>query len=389
MDMEETKYDPTSIPLKCTLCPKQPIFSDVSHLLTHCSSKSHLCHRFKTELRSDHDDAAREVMQQYLKWEDNSGIRALLTERLNAKENKKPARRGRPAGTAVSCHCFSAPTLSGTLLIYHIPLQNKPKAFQNRDDLVKDEPAGEQLDNAPVLTHWITDPNNASLQFHNLRHGHAHVDPPGFQTPVMKRSRSDFAAPDTPDNNHNMFAGKYARWPSETATSDSIIPSSEVTSEITEFDDDDESSKLKGIRYPGMGLFDSANELQKRKRNQRKDESVLKMMEEASTTIEQKEKIYSDDWTYQRERNVYDSPSIYEGSPVRLPGRAPPFYCWLLTRLATGPWSGRGRQPQEEAQPSCFQLDQREVSCYSCFREKQDSCEDEVHSRGDAVHRAG
>lgn len=294
MDMEETKYDPTSILLKCTLCPKQPIFSDVSHLLTHCSSKSHLSHRFKTELRSDHDDAAREIMQQYLKWEDNSGIRALLTERLNAKENKKPARRGRPTGTA-----------------------NKPKAFQNRDDLVKNEPSGEPLDHAPVLTHWITDPNNASLQFHNLRHGHAYVDSPGFQTPVMRRSRSDFAAPDTPDNSHNMFAGKYARWPSETATSDSILPSSEVTSEITEFDDDDESSKLKGIRYPGMGLFDSANEQQKRKRNQRKDESVLKMMEEASTTIEQKEIIYSEDWKFQRERDVYASPSIYESSPDR------------------------------------------------------------------------
>ncbi|KAK3334996.1 hypothetical protein B0H65DRAFT_446680 [Neurospora tetraspora] len=292
MDMEETKYDPTLIPLKCTLCPKQPIFSDVSHLLTHCSSKSHLSHRFKTELRSGNDDASRETMQQYLKWEETSGIKELLIERLEAKENKKPAKRGRPAGTA-----------------------NRPKAFQNRDDLVKNEPAGEQLDHTPVLTHWITDPNNASLQFHNLRHGHAYLDPPGFQTPVMKRSRSDFPASDTPDN---MFASKYDRWPSETATSDSILPSSEVTSEITEFDDDDdESSKLKGIRYPGMGLFDSANEQQKRKRNQRKDESVLKLMEEASTTIEQKEYIYSEDWTLQRERDVYASPSIYEGSPGR------------------------------------------------------------------------
>ncbi|KAK3950380.1 hypothetical protein QBC32DRAFT_372009 [Pseudoneurospora amorphoporcata] len=293
MDIEETKYDPTSIPLKCTICPKQPIFSDVSHLLTHCSSKSHLSYRFKTELRSGKDDESRETMQQYLRWEEASGIRELLIERLEAKENKKPAKRGRPAGTG-----------------------NRPKAFQNRDDLVKNEPAPEQLEHTPVLTHWITDPNNASLQFHNLRHGHAYLDPPDFQTPDMKRSRSDFSAPDTPDN-MQAFAGKYDRWPSETATSDSILPSSEVTSEITEFDDDDESSKLKGIRYPGMGLFDSANEQQKRKRNQRKDESVLKLMEEASTTIEQKEVIYNEDWTLQRERDVYASPSIYEGSPDR------------------------------------------------------------------------
>ncbi|CCC05174.1 unnamed protein product [Sordaria macrospora k-hell] len=294
MDMEETKYDPTSIPLKCTICPKQPVFSDVSHLLTHCSSKSHLSYRFKTELRSGKDDESRETLQQYLRWEETSGIKGLL---LNGLKQRKTKDRQSVAGR---------------------PAQNKPKAFQNRDDLVKNEPVGEQLDRTPVLTHWITDPNNASLQFHNLRHGHGYLDPPGFQTPVMKRMRSDFSALDTPDNNMQEFAGKYARWPSETATSDSILPSSEVTSEITEFDDDDdESSKLKGIRYPGMGLFDSANEQQKRKRNQRKDESVLKLMEEASTTIERNEVIYNGDWTLQRERDVYASPSIYEGSPDR------------------------------------------------------------------------
>ena len=108
MDVEETKYDPTSIPLKCILCPKQPIFSDVSHLLTHCSSKSHLSHRFKTELRSGGDDASRQTMEEYLRWEETSGIKALLIERLSAKENKKPAKRGRPTGTAVSGHCVSA-----------------------------------------------------------------------------------------------------------------------------------------------------------------------------------------------------------------------------------------------------------------------------------------
>lgn len=190
-----------------------------------------------------------------------------------------------------------------------------------------------------MVTHWITDPNNATLQFHNLRHGHAYLDPPGFQTPLMKRTRSDFSAPDTPDNMHE-FGGKYARWPSETATSDSILPSSEVTSEITEFDDDDESSKLKGIRYPGMGLFDSANEQQKRKRNQRKDESVLKLMEEASTTIERTEVIYEckgDEWHVQRERDVYSSPSIYEGSPVRRLSRSCILAFHLLTRFMTGP----------------------------------------------------
>ncbi len=43
--------------------------------------------------------------------------------------------------------------------------------------------------------------------------------------------------------------------------------------------------QAEGRRYPGMGLFDSADETQKRMRNQRKDDSVLKLMEETSSGI--------------------------------------------------------------------------------------------------------
>lgn len=127
MDIEETKYDPTSIPLKCTICPKQPIFSDVSHLLTHCSSKSHLAYRFKTELRSGKDEESREILEKYLRWEHASGIRDLLVERLDAKENKKPAKRGRPAGTGVSGHCVPTnPPSRGK------PLNNNPPTEQTQ-----------------------------------------------------------------------------------------------------------------------------------------------------------------------------------------------------------------------------------------------------------------
>ncbi len=35
MDLVVVRSDPVSIPLQCTLCPKKPRFSDLSHLLTH------------------------------------------------------------------------------------------------------------------------------------------------------------------------------------------------------------------------------------------------------------------------------------------------------------------------------------------------------------------
>ncbi|KAK2861258.1 hypothetical protein FQN49_004380, partial [Arthroderma sp. PD_2] len=44
----------------------------------------------------------------------------------------------------------------------------------------------------------------------------------------------------------------------------------------------DEASRLKGIFWPGMDIFDSATEEMRRKRNQKKDGSILKQMEETS-----------------------------------------------------------------------------------------------------------
>lgn len=101
------RSDPVSIPLRCTLCPKKPNFSDLSHLLTHISSKSHLAHRFKAELKARDDRAALEEVQQYDTWCERYGINALLAERMAAKEQKKTGRRGRPSGMIVSAPVYN------------------------------------------------------------------------------------------------------------------------------------------------------------------------------------------------------------------------------------------------------------------------------------------
>lgn len=98
--MDLSKND--MIPLRCDLCPKQPSFSDVSHLLTHISSKSHLSHRFRTEIRAPKDPVARETLAQYDNWYDQHGIQELLAERMTAKE-RKTTKRSRPATASVSC----------------------------------------------------------------------------------------------------------------------------------------------------------------------------------------------------------------------------------------------------------------------------------------------
>lgn len=75
-------------------------------------------------------------------------------------------------------------------------------------------------------------------------------------------------------------------------------------------------TKLKGVVYPGMSIFDAATDEQRRKRNQKKHESVLQNMMLTSESVEQFECVWDGDMSeITRTRNVYDSPSI-DGSPV-------------------------------------------------------------------------
>ncbi|KAK0630053.1 hypothetical protein B0T17DRAFT_635673 [Bombardia bombarda] len=277
--------EPVAIPLKCILCPRKPNFSDVSHLLTHISSKAHLSHRFKIELRSHKEREAQQTLDVYNEWYDRHRIGSLLAERMSAKEQKKSTKRGR-SSNAVS--------------------HNKSRTSSRADEDIKIEP-GDYEDSPPLIAgHW-----HASVHSHSMRRDY--YDSTGYETPVLRRQRSDYSIPGTPD----QMKRKYERWPSETDTATSGLPS-EQSSEIVETleDDNDPSKQLKGIKYPGMGIFDSASELQKRRRNQRKDESVLRQMQVTSFGIEPNEVVWNEVGEYQRTRDIYASPSV-EGTPER------------------------------------------------------------------------
>lgn len=97
------KQATTLIPLLCDLCPKNPRFSDVSHLLTHISSKSHLSNRFKLQIRSQGEPEARRLLADFDNWYNSNGLEDLLSERLSAKEQKKSVKRTRlPSGPVSS-----------------------------------------------------------------------------------------------------------------------------------------------------------------------------------------------------------------------------------------------------------------------------------------------
>lgn len=96
------------IPLLCHICPKKPNFSDVSHLLTHISSKSHLAARFKLQLSDDASD--KQALHHFDQWAGHYGINKLLKNRQDAKElkkqnNLKRQRGGNEVSPSTSLQC--------------------------------------------------------------------------------------------------------------------------------------------------------------------------------------------------------------------------------------------------------------------------------------------
>ena len=90
----------SNIPLHCNICPRKPNFSDVSHLLTHISSKGHLSNYYKVKVRSSSDGDARETIDAYDQWYADWGVEQLMSERMNQKDRRRS--RVRPAGMTLA-----------------------------------------------------------------------------------------------------------------------------------------------------------------------------------------------------------------------------------------------------------------------------------------------
>ena len=94
-----------NIPLHCNICPKEPDFSDISHLLTHVNSKAHLAHHKNTTLRAALNDlTAIAKIDAHQQWYEKHQIERLLSERLAAKGSRDmtssyPSKRAVQSGT--------------------------------------------------------------------------------------------------------------------------------------------------------------------------------------------------------------------------------------------------------------------------------------------------
>lgn len=92
-------------------------------------------------------------------------------------------------------------------------------------------------------------------------------------------------------------------------------------------DDEDEdvlaeAAKLKGIFWPGMDLFDSATPEMRKKRNQRKDGSVVEQLEQNSQVVEPTEMIFYQSGDLKKQRKISGRVESSE-SPTESPHPSP------------------------------------------------------------------
>jgi len=130
---------------------------------------------------------------------------------------------------------------------------------------------------------------------------------------------------------------------------------SDETSEETEGEDDvdhsmpNECNKLKGVYWPGMDIFDSATPDMRRKRNQKKDISVVEQLEASSREVEASELIFTPDhFSFKKKRDISGLPED-DSSPTR--SDTPPLSRGYSKRPALSELD-RNRSSRSSYQPS-------------------------------------
>jgi hypothetical protein len=82
-----SKAQTRHVPLVCSICQLKPNFSDLSHLLTHISSKAHLSTYYKLKIRSSSDENARQSVEHY-------DIESSMSDRMKHKDERKKIKTG-------------------------------------------------------------------------------------------------------------------------------------------------------------------------------------------------------------------------------------------------------------------------------------------------------
>ena len=135
------------------------------------------------------------------------------------------------------------------------------------------------------------------------------------------------AHPDTPVFNygepsrHNHYADPITI--SSNSRADPVTPPgySDIENDLPMPEESKDIAKLKGVYWPGMSIFDSATPMAKRRRNQRKDASIVEQLESNSLDVEATEYVWSPNGGLVKQKFITGLPS--SSSPIMSPVQAP------------------------------------------------------------------
>ncbi len=315
--MTSTASQASSIPLRCCICPKRPKFSDLSHLLTHVASKGHLAQQFKTSVRASTDQAARDALDKYNEWFHRYGVEQLCANRLRSNEQKKAktARRGFLLGAPSMAQSRPAlpiaPMETGPLLPANIddsyygglpPARGGAEETSLLGSGYDVHPGWEQPQHPPHIPRmhlWHTDPD----------HLHYAPRPVPDGSPTTLTAKSSCSGSQLAHPGETIMSLQHSNWNHSFDTlvdgRNSVSVEGERSDETIDDLEIEGAAQLKGVYWPGMDIFDSAPPEMKRRRNQKKDGSVLAQMQLNSTLVEPTELIFLADGEFKKERRIY------------------------------------------------------------------------------------
>lgn len=125
-----------------------------------------------------------------------------------------------------------------------------------------------------------------------------------------------------------------------------------------------ECTKLKGVYWPGMDIFDSATPEMRRKRNQKKDTSVVEQLEMNSQEVEPTELVFTPSGSLKKQRKISglvesSSPVKFDPTPRKSYNTRQPFADTRSNRLLGSHYPARQLFPS--AQFSAWRDDQTEM----------------------------
>ena len=321
--------------LLCNICPKRPTFSDVSHLLTHVSSKGHLSNYFKLQVRSHQEEEAGDLLDEYDLWYKENNLPKLLSDRMASKEACKKQGKHSKHGPGYSVmKTMKQPTPKEAV----DPLPSEPLSTNFIEPHLSDSYL--TMDGDSTLSENYIAPATPS-DFDSRTYippiPPDYPLPPTASSPERPPSRPwKYECESEPENDAGSFLQTIPIWDGRLRNrSGTGCPLIHRELSYDPFIDDksalnlcatgmekersDEMARLKGVLWPGMDIFDSATEQMRRKRNQKKDESILKMMETSSMCVEPTELVFSPTGILRKQRVI--SGNVEEDSP--LPGESP------------------------------------------------------------------